>query len=83
MAKVLIILIRGYQLVISPMLTALSGSHGCCRFNPTCSEYAIQAFKKHGVFRGSWLATRRILRCHPWASSGYDPVPEVECSHDH
>ena len=63
--------IRFYQLFVSPML----GSH--CRFAPTCSSYAIQAIDKHGLFLGSWLAIRRIGRCHPWSKrSGYDPVPE-------
>ena len=46
-----------------------------CRYTPTCSEYAIQALRKHGPLRGMWLALRRILRCHPWGGSGYDPVP--------
>ena len=61
--------IRFYQLCISPMLPA------SCRFVPTCSQYAIEAIMKHGIFRGSYLAIRRILRCHPWGGSGYDPVP--------
>ncbi len=68
-------MIKGYQLVISPAITALSGGGGCCRFSPTCSEYAIQALQQHGVFRGSWLTMKRILRCHPWGGAGYDPVP--------
>ncbi|MFA6872373.1 MAG: membrane protein insertion efficiency factor YidD [Bacteroidaceae bacterium] len=46
-----------------------------CRFTPTCSQYAIEALKKHGPFRGFYLSIRRILRCHPWGGSGYDPVP--------
>ena len=46
-----------------------------CRFTPTCSEYAVQAIKKHGPFKGLYLAIRRLLRCHPWGGSGYDPVP--------
>lgn len=58
-----------YRRCISPMKPPT------CRFTPTCSEYAIQALRKYGPFRGSWLAVRRILRCHPWGGSGYDPVP--------
>ena len=58
-----------YRRCISPLFPP------CCRFTPTCSEYAIQAVKKHGVFKGSWLAIKRILRCNPWGGSGYDPVP--------
>lgn len=58
-----------YQRCISPMLPQ------CCRFTPTCSQYALEALRRHGPLRGSWLALRRILRCHPWGGSGYDPVP--------
>lgn len=61
--------IRFYQLCISPMFPS------CCRFTPTCSSYAIEAVSKHGIFKGLWLAGKRILRCHPWGGSGYDPVP--------
>ncbi|MBO6077901.1 MAG: membrane protein insertion efficiency factor YidD [Bacteroidaceae bacterium] len=61
--------IRFYRRFISP-LTPPS-----CRFTPTCSEYAIEAIQKHGPFRGTWLAVKRILRCHPGGGSGYDPVP--------
>lgn len=46
-----------------------------CRFSPSCSEYAIQALKKHGAIKGGWLATKRLLRCHPWGGCGHDPVP--------
>jgi putative membrane protein insertion efficiency factor len=60
-----------YQRAISPLLPA------SCRYVPTCSQYAVEAVMKHGIFRGGWLALRRILRCHPWGGSGYDPVPEV------
>lgn len=68
-AFLLILPIRFYQLCISP-LTPPS-----CRFTPTCSQYAIEALRKHGPIKGLWLAVRRILRCHPWGGSGYDPVP--------
>ncbi|WP_188625777.1 membrane protein insertion efficiency factor YidD [Pedobacter quisquiliarum] len=62
-------LIRIYQLVISPLL----GSN--CRFTPTCSQYGVEAIKKHGPFRGGWLTLKRIGRCHPWGKHGHDPVP--------
>lgn len=68
--KLLIGLIRGYQLFLSPML----GSH--CRFYPTCSHYSKEAIEKKGVLKGMWLSIRRISRCHPWSEGGYDPVPE-------
>jgi len=64
-----ILLIWIYQRFISPLLGAK------CRFTPTCSNYAVEAFKKYGVFKGFWLAVKRIARCHPWGGSGYDPVP--------
>lgn len=67
--KLLILPIRFYQLAISPMLPA------SCRFVPTCSQYAIEALQKHGAVKGSWLAIKRICRCHPWGGSGFDPVP--------
>ena len=62
-------LIKGYQTVLSPLL----GSN--CRYEPTCSQYAIDVIKEWGSFKGSVLALKRILRCHPWSKSGYDPVP--------
>lgn len=65
----LILLIRIYQWVISPWLGPK------CRYTPTCSNYAIEALRKHGVFRGTWLAVKRVSSCHPWGGSGYDPVP--------
>ena len=61
--------VRVYQLFISPMLPPR------CRYEPTCSYYAIEALQLHGPFRGGWLAVKRFLRCHPWGGSGYDPVP--------
>jgi putative membrane protein insertion efficiency factor len=64
-----IFLIRFYQVCISPL------KQPCCRFTPTCSQYALEAFRKHGPIKGFYLTVRRILRCHPWGGSGYDPVP--------
>ncbi|MDR1372626.1 MAG: membrane protein insertion efficiency factor YidD [Dysgonamonadaceae bacterium] len=58
-----------YRYCISPFKPA------SCRFTPTCSEYAVEAIKKHGPFKGGWLAIKRILRCNPWGGEGYDPVP--------
>ena len=69
MRSIAIFLIRGYQLLLSPWL----GNN--CRFQPTCSQYAIDAIREHGVGRGLWLAARRIGRCHPWGAHGHDPVP--------
>lgn len=66
----LIQLLRLYRLAISPWL----GTN--CRFDPTCSNYAIESLQIHGALKGSWLAAKRIGRCHPWGGSGYDPVPE-------
>lgn len=70
MKKILIIFIKIYQKAISP-LTPPS-----CRFYPTCSHYGLEAIEKHGALRGSWLAIRRILKCHPFHEGGFDPVPE-------
>jgi len=64
-----IALIKIYQWVISPVLGPK------CRFTPSCSQYAAEALKKHGVVKGMWLAIKRLSRCHPWGGSGYDPVP--------
>lgn len=61
--------VRFYQICISPSLPS------SCRHLPTCSNYALEALSKHGPFRGSWLTLRRVLRCHPWGTSGHDPVP--------
>ncbi len=67
--------IRGYQLAISPMLGPR------CRFYPSCSCYAHTAIERFGVFRGIWLGTMRLLRCHPFAKGGYDPVPDKRLTH--
>jgi uncharacterized protein len=76
--------IRFYKLFVSPLLPP------ACRYLPTCSDYAAEAIEKRGAFRGSWLAARRLARCHPWGGSGYDPVPEpaahghgAHCRHSH
>jgi hypothetical protein len=64
-----LLLIKLYRKFISPYLP------NSCRYTPTCSQYAIEALEKHGLFKGGWLAFKRILRCNPWGGSGYDPVP--------
>lgn len=65
----LLLLIRGYQLIISPLL----GSN--CRFMPTCSEYAMESLRSHGLIKGIYLTVKRIGKCHPWGGHGYDPIP--------
>ena len=65
----LLALVWLYRMLISPWLGAN------CRYEPTCSHYALEALREHGAFRGSWLAAKRIGRCHPWGGHGYDPVP--------
>lgn len=67
--RLFILLIRFYQLVISPLLPPT------CRYTPTCSAYSLQAIRKYGAFKGGWLAIKRIGSCHPWGGSGHDPVP--------
>ena len=71
------ILIRGYQVLVSPVISLITGPGGGCRFEPTCSHYFLEACETHGVFRGGWLGIRRLARCHPWGGSGHDPVPPV------
>ncbi len=69
MKHVFIAFIRFYQLAISPYFPAR------CRYQPTCSAYAVEALQKHGAWKGGWLAIKRIGRCHPWGGDGFDPVP--------
>ncbi|AMD84729.1 membrane protein insertion efficiency factor YidD [Capnocytophaga haemolytica] len=69
MKYLLIFLVRFYQRVLSPLKPPT------CRYTPTCSQYTIEALQKHGLWRGGWLAIKRISSCHPWGGSGYDPVP--------
>lgn len=70
MKRVLIAILRFYKRRISPLLP------NACIYTPTCSEYAMEAIEKHGVFKGTWLAIKRVLRCNPFHEGGYDPVPE-------
>lgn len=68
-ARLLMLLVRGYQIVLSPLMG------GNCRFYPSCSRYGLEAIEVHGAFKGSWLAVKRIGRCHPFHEGGIDPVP--------
>ncbi|GAB6051759.1 membrane protein insertion efficiency factor YidD [Magnetospira thiophila] len=77
LAWVLRTLVRGYQLLLSPVLPS------SCRYQPTCSQYALEALARHGALRGGWLAAKRIGRCHPWGGMGYDPVPGSGEGDDH
>ncbi|WP_395019756.1 membrane protein insertion efficiency factor YidD [Dongia sp.] len=78
LAWIAIVPVRAYQWFISPLLPP------SCRYEPTCSAYAVEALQRHGLFRGAYLTMRRLLRCHPWGGSGYDPVPgHEECRHHH
>jgi putative membrane protein insertion efficiency factor len=74
MQSLLILLVRLYQWTLRPFI----GAH--CRFEPSCSHYAIEALGRHGALRGGRLAAARVLRCNPWHSGGYDPVPGCRCS---
>ena len=67
--QLLVLLIRGYQRFFSPLLPP------SCRFHPSCSQYALEAVTRHGALKGSWLAVRRLARCHPFNAGGFDPVP--------
>lgn len=77
MKTLLLLLVRAYQLCISPFLGPR------CRFYPTCSNYAIEAIAKHGALKGCILAARRLGKCHPWHPGGIDPVPEAACDARH
>nr|WP_311836350.1 membrane protein insertion efficiency factor YidD [Cellulomonas fimi] len=76
-ARLVLLLLRIYQRFISPMTPPT------CRFYPSCSQYAVVAVTRHGLLRGSWLAARRLLRCHPWNPGGVDDVPPARASHRH
>lgn len=73
---ILILLVRLYQRLLSPLKMAIFGPQGACRFSPSCSDYAIEALRTHGVIKGAALAAWRILRCNPWGGCGEDPVPQ-------
>lgn len=73
-ARLLALPVRGYRLLFSPWV-----GHNC-RYQPTCSAYALEALEKHGAIKGGWLAIRRIGRCQPWGGNGYDPVPGPRAS---
>ncbi|KYG30630.1 membrane protein insertion efficiency factor YidD [Priestia endophytica] len=77
MKKVLLWLIRGYQLFISPL------SPPRCRFHPTCSHYGLQSIQRFGAIKGTYLTIKRILKCHPFHPGGFDPVPEKKDKHSH
>ncbi|GAA4622717.1 membrane protein insertion efficiency factor YidD [Cellulomonas oligotrophica] len=76
-ATLLLALLRVYQVVVSPMTPPT------CRFYPSCSQYAVVAVQRHGALRGTWLAIRRLLRCHPWNPGGVDDVPPARPAHRH
>jgi len=76
MRRILIGIITVYRYLLSPFI----GQH--CRFTPTCSEYAVEAIDRHGALRGSWLALRRLSRCHPFHAGGLDPVPDIPHKHN-
>lgn len=73
LSKPFILLLTGYKRFISPLFPP------ACRYTPTCSEYAVEAFRRHGLLGGLFLTLKRLLSCHPWGGSGYDPVPDKLC----
>jgi putative membrane protein insertion efficiency factor len=75
MLRLFRLFVRSYQILVSPILSWLGGPGTGCRFQPTCSQYCIEAVETHGLLVGLWLALKRLGRCHPWGGSGHDPVP--------
>lgn len=80
---ILVLAVRIYRWTLSPAKTLLFGPLAGCRYTPSCSEYALQALRHHGALTGSWLAIKRIARCHPWSACGHDPVPGVAAAEEH
>jgi hypothetical protein len=80
---ILILVVHFYRWTLSPAKTFLFGPLGQCRFTPSCSEYALEALQTHGPAAGSWLAVKRVCRCHPWGGSGHDPVPNMASGAKH
>ena len=70
-ARVLLVAVQGYQILLSPLFA------GCCRYVPSCSQFMAEAVRRHGAVRGGWLGVRRLARCHPLGSRGFDPVPDT------
>lgn len=77
LAHIVAVPVRLYRLLFSPWVG------NSCRYQPTCSAYAMEALEKHGAIKGSWMAAKRIGRCNPWGGCGYDPVVGTDCDHDH
>lgn len=78
--QILVLLVRIYQWVLSPLKSTFFGPAGRCRFTPSCSHYAVEALQVHGALKGTALAARRLYRCHPWGGCGPDPVPPKQMS---
>jgi uncharacterized protein len=74
---ILVFALKVYRFGLSPLKTALFGASARCRYTPSCSAYGLEAIQRHGAASGSWLALKRICRCHPWGGCGHDPVPET------
>ncbi|MCU0786615.1 MAG: membrane protein insertion efficiency factor YidD [Verrucomicrobia bacterium] len=79
--NILMLLVRLYRWTLSPLKTVLFGPLGRCRFEPSCSAYALEALQRHGPLKGTRLAATRLCRCHPWGGCGFDPVPPAPHSH--
>ena len=81
MKSAVVFLIRLYRWTLGPLLHFVGGPGSGCRFEPSCSQYCLEAVQQHGALRGLWLGLKRIARCHPWGGQGYDPVPKTYKTH--